>query len=188
MAIPVDDKRRRAAAERLGRLLERHPPEVAEAVVGALEGFDPVPSLDPDLWGEAPSEQEFAEASTRAYAHAAQARERAIEASLSLAGAAELLQIKPQAVQQRLAAGKLVGIKHAGRWWLPKWQFQLLNTPAFDRLPDLQEAFMGDAVALTLWVGRTNADLAGSAPLQAMLSGRAGEAIAVAEGELSAGW
>ena len=63
------------------------------------------------------------DAAVAAAALAAAAYDEIVEAALSVGDAAERLGVNPSRVRQRLGEGSLYGIKHAGTWRLPSFQF-----------------------------------------------------------------
>jgi hypothetical protein len=63
------------------------------------------------------------EAAMAAAALEVAAHDEIVEAALSVGDAAERLGVNPSRVRQRLAERSLYGIKHAGAWRLPSFQF-----------------------------------------------------------------
>lgn len=140
--------------------------------------------LDDALWGPPPKVNDDALQLLTAEVAALRSMARAC---ITTSEVAELLDITPQAVRRLLRAGRLVGVRVSGRWLLPTWQFTPLA--AADVVPDLaplQEAFPGDAIALSAWVVRHNVELDGRSPFDALLDGDTEAVISAVRGATAA--
>jgi hypothetical protein len=119
-----------------------------------------------DAWGPAPSDTEL-EHAQRAGEHATRAAlTAALEGALSRETAAERIGVTPQAISERLKAGKLVGLRRGREWRFPAWQFAEDGTlPALGELIDV---YPGTPLALSTWAVTPSVDLNGHTPAQAL--------------------
>lgn len=146
-------------------------------------------ALDAALWGPTPSREQAA-AGVLANLRKQFAGRRALEGeSVSRAEAAELLGTSEQAVTDGLEARRLLGFKRGRRWLIPAWQFD----PEAERgvlagLAELAGVFPGGVVALSGWVTRSSADLAGRRPRDVLADGGTQAVLQVARTVTSAGW
>lgn len=155
---------------------------------GVLDGPE-TDDLDDRLWGPAPARAEATAATLADLQRQQRDRRRVADDALSRQEAAELLGISPQAVTDRLDAGRLVGMKVGRQWRLPTWQFDLdavsAVLPGLDRL---QEVFPGGPVSLSRWIAEPSPDLDGRTPRQALAGGDGDRVCAVAAALTAAGW
>jgi hypothetical protein len=142
--------------------------------------------LDTQLWGEAPTRAQVAEADLQVASRAVGMRNDVSASSVRRAQAAKWLGISPQAVSERLEAQKLVGFKLGNSWRLPSWQFA--SDGVEDVLPGAIEAlaaYRGGVVAYCVWATTANVDLDGMTPAEALRSGRVQEVIRAAHGSVN---
>jgi hypothetical protein len=140
--------------------------------------------LDEALWGTAPEGNNDALRLLTAEVVALRSMARDCITTIE---AAELLDTTPQTIRRLLRARRLVGFRLSGRWLLPTWQFTLMAEA--DAVPDLgplQEAFPGDAIALSAWVVLDNVELDGRSPVDALLDGDTEAVVAAARGATAA--
>lgn len=161
----------------------------------AREGFvltvagEPSDRLDTALWGPGPSPAERREAALANLRRQYASRRSVVEASLTRAEAAELLDISEQAVLDRLEAGDLIGLRKGREWRLPAWQF----SPDAERgfvpgLARLCAVFPGGAVSLTEWVTAPNVELEGATPADELAAGHVEAVVHAAATGSAAGW
>lgn len=126
----------------------------------------PADTLD-EAWGPAPSERELAEAQRIAELARESALTSALAGALTRERAAERIGVTPQAVSERLKAGKLIGLRRGREWRFPAWQFADEGTlPLLDALID---AWPGTSLALSTWAVTPSVDLDGRTPAQALM-------------------
>jgi hypothetical protein len=119
-----------------------------------------------DAWGPEPSDAELERAHRTGEEATQEALSVALEGALSREAAAERIGVTPQAVSERLKAGKLVGLRRGREWRFPAWQFAEDGTlPA---LGELIEAYPGTPLALSTWAVTPSVDLNGRTPAQAL--------------------
>lgn len=168
---------------------------LATVPAAARDGFvrsvidEPQDDLDPTLWGAAPDAVERKQAALTSLRTQYEWRRQVLQASLTRAEAAELLDVSEQAILDRLRAGDLIGLKQGREWRLPAWQF----SPDTERglipgLARLSEAFPGGAVSMTTWATRPHADLGGDTPADRLTAGQVEDVIHVARIGTAAAW
>lgn len=141
-------------------------------------------ALDRDLWG--PSPRSRAEA-LQLLAAEVSALRKAADEWITTTESADLLDTTPDVIRRRLLRRHLVGLRMSGRWLLPMWQFTpLAEADVVPGLAALQEAFPGDAVALSAWVVLDNVELEGRPPVDALLDGDIEAVIRAARGVTAA--
>lgn len=87
--------------------------------------------------------------------------------------AADRLGVTPQAISERLKAGKITAIRRGREWRFPAWQFG--DDAVLPGLAKVIGAWPGTALALSAWATRPSVDLDGRAPAQE-LGRRGGDA------------
>lgn len=211
MSTKTRGTHRRAEAAGPGRLASSAAPETAgtervsfsavlKDVLGgvpdsAREGFvltvagSRDDDVDAALWGSGVPTAERRKAALENLRRQYAARRAVLEASLTRAEAASLLQVSEQAVLDRLEAGDLIGLKEGREWRLPSWQFDPDAERGFvPELMKLRQVFPGGAVSLTEWVTTPSADLDGATPAEKLSAGRVNEVVQLAKGLTSAAW
>jgi excisionase family DNA binding protein len=109
--------------------------------------------------------------------------------SITRDDAAELLGISAQSVTDKLAAGKLVGIKVGREWRLPAWQFDPDMPDSV--LPDLnivQTVFPGGPVSLSQWILRPQPEFDGRTPREELIRHGSAGVIELAGALTATGW
>jgi hypothetical protein len=161
----------------------------------ARDGFvrtvvgDPSDGLDAALWGRGPSPAERKEAALANLRRQYESRRQVVDASLTRAEAAELLDISEQAVLDRLEAGDLIGLKKGREWRLPAWQFSADAERGFvPGLAKLREVFPGGAVSMTEWVTSPNVELDGATPADELAAGHVVDVVHAAAAGTAAAW
>ncbi|CAN5257714.1 hypothetical protein BH20ACT5_BH20ACT5_22380 [soil metagenome] len=177
----------------LGELADRlghEPLPVLEELRGALaESDQPVRSLDPVLWGPTPGVAEVRAASAANAVRLARERVAVAADSLTREEVAERLGISPQAVSNRIRAGRLVAIRAGRRWLLPAWQFDPeAADPVLPGIAELLAAWPGSVVALSRWAATPNRDLGDRAPERGLRDGAIGAVLAAARAITSGSW
>jgi excisionase family DNA binding protein len=127
----------------------------ADAVVEEVE-------RNQDPWGPPPPEDEVDAAAARAERSRREALTQELARSLTRDQAAERLGISPQAVSDRLKAGRLVALRRGREWRFPDWQFG--DDDALPGLDELAVRYPGSMLALSVWAKRSHADLQGRSP------------------------
>jgi excisionase family DNA binding protein len=122
--------------------------------------------LDPEDWGAAPSTAQL-RAARKVKERARKAALAAVlEDALTREQAAEQLGVTPQAVSERMKAGKLTSVRRGREWRFPAWQFG--EDDALAGLAQLVAAWPGTPVALSIWATKPATDLGGRTPAQEM--------------------
>jgi hypothetical protein len=125
--LPALPWRKRLPEGRSVAVLDVSWPVMSMRVVGRVAVDAPPPPALTEAEAEAlasgGSGRPFPDAVVAAAALAAAAYDEIVEAALSVDDAAERLGVNPSRVRQRLGEGSLYGIKHAGAWRLPSFQF-----------------------------------------------------------------
>jgi excisionase family DNA binding protein len=127
----------------------------ARAVVEKVE-------LSEDPWGPLPAEDEVDAAAARTERGRRETLTQELARSLTRDQAAERLGISPQAVSDRLKAGRLVALRRGREWRFPDWQFG--DDDALPGLDELAVRYPGSMLALSVWAKRSHADLEGRSP------------------------
>jgi hypothetical protein len=137
-------------------------------------------------WGPEPSDAALEQAQ-RAGEQATQAAlTAALDGALSREAAAERLGVTPQAVSERVRAGKLVGLRRGREWRFPAWQFGEDGTlPA---LGDLIGVYPGTPLALSTWAVTPSVEFNGRTPAQALARRGGPERVLELAHALSASW
>lgn len=168
-------------------LLESDPEEVAR-VVAAVELRESSQDLDPALWGGPSRPTEVLSAELANLRKEFSARKELEGRSLSRAEVADLLGTSDQAVTDALESRRLLGFRRGRRWLIPAWQLDAeAERGVLPGLREVQQAFPGGVVALSAWVGKGSADLAGASPREALVRGQVAEVVEVARNLTAAG-
>jgi len=168
-------------------LLDSDPEEVAR-VVAAVELKESSQDLDPALWGGAPRPTEVLSAELANLRKEFSARKDLEGRSLSRAEVADLLGTSDQAVTDALESRRLLGFRRGRRWLIPAWQLDAeAERGVLPGLGEVQKAFPGGVVALSAWVSKVSADLAGASPREALVRGQVAEVVEVARNLTAAG-
>ena len=126
---------------------------------------DPADAVE-EAWGPEPSESQLVEARRMGDDAAQAALDRALDGALSRDAAAARIGVTPQAVSERVKAGKLVGLRRGREWRFPAWQFADDGTlPALD---ELIAEWPSTPLALSTWAVTPSPDLDGRTPAQAL--------------------
>jgi excisionase family DNA binding protein len=185
----IDERRKRASIESLYALLGRHDVEVTERLIDALDTMDAPDAVDAGLWGAAPTEAQYMEAAGRSVALEERRRQQVLADALNRRQAAERLGISPQAIANKIEAGRLLALRVGREWRLPAWQFDAdARDGVVPGLELLIAAYPGGAVSLSVWAGRPEPNLDGEPPLAALRDGRAEEVARLASSLDAAGW
>lgn len=161
-------------------LLDSDPEEVAR-VVAAVELQESTHDLDPALWGGAPRPTEVLSAELANLRKEFSARKELEGRSLSRAEVADLLGTSDQAVTDALESRRLLGFRRGRRWLIPAWQLDAeAERGVLPGLAEVQQAFPGGVVALSAWVSKASADLAGASPREALTRGQVAQVVEVA--------
>lgn len=123
-------------------------------------------TLDEQLWGKPPTDEELVQARRVAQRAQQEALAGVLADALSRGQAAELLGISPQAVSKRHAAGALIALSRGRELYFPGWQFA--DGAAVPGLADVIAAYPGSPLALSAWAVAPNADLDRAAPAQVL--------------------
>jgi hypothetical protein len=119
-----------------------------------------------EAWGPEPNEEELAEARRVGEGAEQAALALALDGALSRELAADRIGVTPQAVSERVKAGKLVGLRRGREWRFPAWQFA--DDGTLPALGELIGAWPGTPLALCAWAVTRSADLDGLTPAQAL--------------------
>lgn len=155
----------------------------------AAVNADPDDGLDVALWGPAPDSVAVSKAAFADLQDQFAARRQLAAESISRDEAAQLLDVTPQSITSKLAAGKLVGLKAGREWRLPMWQFNSDNPSGV--LPDLdllQSAFPGGLVSLSTWMQGEQPEFGGLSPREVMARRGSAPVIALAQVLTAAAW
>ena len=138
-------------------------------------------SLDEDLWGPTPSQENIA-TGEMANLRKQFIRRRAVEdTSLSRSQVAGLLGISSQAVTDALEARRLLGLRRGRSWLIPAWQLDAeAERGVLPEIATLAGIFPGGLLALSEWVVRPHVDLDGVSPRDTMASGDVAQVLALA--------
>ena len=141
----------------------------------------------PPSWGPLPSSTEISAAQNAGDRMRAAALDSALAGALTREDAAARLGVSPQAVSDRLKAGKLIGLRRGREWRFPVWQFGDDSTlPGLDRLI---ASWPGTPLSLSVWANKPSADLAGRSPAQELVRrGGPGRVLDVVDSIASAAW
>lgn len=131
------------------------------------DGFD-LASL-----GAAPTPAEVKAATLVGEGARREAMARVLADALTRDEAADRLGVTPQAISERLKAGKITAIRRGREWRFPAWQFD--DDAVLPGLANVIGAWPGTALALSAWATRPSVDLDGRAPAQE-LGRRGGDA------------
>lgn len=161
--------------------LARRDPELSRALLDSLTAYDQADDLDPEVWGERPSQAEAVVATVESHRILQAAREHVLADSLSRGEAAERLGVGPQRISSLVDAGELVALVDGGQLRLPAWQFHP-DTPRgrLEGLAEVARAHAGGPVALSQWMQRPNPALAGRTPVEALAAGELAAVTAAA--------
>ena len=143
----------------------------------------------PVVWGTPPSPSQLAEAEMANLAKTFVARRAVIDASISRAAVAALLEVSEQSVTKQIKAHRIVGVKNKGYWAIPRWQLDAGSEDGL--LPGIRELamiFPGGPVTLSLWAQRPNIELNGLPPRDVLAANRVDEVIDVVKAMTAAGW
>lgn len=184
MASTVTPEAERLADELVKRLGKRplSPRKLADelarqdappALIGAFDAAlsrtaaaDETDSLDEALWGQAPTDQELAQARHTTYPALQDAMREALSAVMTREQAAQRLGVTPQAVSKRIASGGLVALRRGRVNHLPAWQFH--EDRELPGLKQLIAAYPSGALSLTVWATSPSPDLDGATPAQTL--------------------
>ena len=90
----------------------------------------------------------------------------ALDGALTRDAAAERIGVTPQAISDRLKAGKLVGLRRGREWRFPARQFA--DDGILSALDELIDAWPGTPLSLSAWAVTRSVDLNGRTPAQAL--------------------
>lgn len=150
---------------------------------------NPDDDLDETFWGPAPDSVTASQAVFADLQDQFAQRRQLSDESISREEAARLLDVAPQSITAKLAAGKLVGLKIGREWRLPLWQFDP-DAPS-GILPDLdalQSVFPGGVVSLSSWMQRGQPEFDGRPACVEMALHGSGPVIALAQALTAAAW
>ncbi len=117
-------------------------------------------------WGPAPTAAQLA-AARELEEHARQhALARVLDGARTREQVASHLGVTPQAVSERLKAGRLVAVHRGREWRFPAWQ--LSDDDVLPGLSELVAAWPGTPVALSLWATTPTPDLDGRTPAEVL--------------------
>jgi hypothetical protein len=191
---PAARKQARTAPTREGfsvmlkEVLSSVPDSARKGFVRTVVG-DPSDGLDTALWGRGPSPAERREAALANLRRQYESRRQVVEASLTRAEVAELLDISEQAVLGRLEAGDLIGLKKGREWRLPAWQLSSDAERGFlPGLAKLREVFHGGVVSMTEWATSPNVELEGATPVDELAAGHIDAVVHAASTGTAAAW
>lgn len=146
-------------------------------------------TMDPDLWGPEPPASKVRAAALETLKRQFITRRAVLDASLTRAEVASMLDVSEQAVTGLLARHELLGIKKGREWRIPAWQLSPESERGFlPALPDLAARFPGSRVALLTWAERPSPDLDDMTPAQALSTGQIEKVLRVAEHLTAAAW
>jgi hypothetical protein len=126
---------------------------------------DPADNMEA-TWGPDPSEAELTEARRAGDGAAQAALDTALTDALSRDAAAQRIGVSPQAVSDRVKAGKLVGLRRGREWRFPSWQFA--DDGTLPGLDELIATWPSTPLALSTWAVTPSPDLEGRTPAQAL--------------------
>jgi hypothetical protein len=181
--------RARDTATAVATLLLEADPDEAVRIRDVAEQVGSGDSLDPQLWGTAPSRADIAAGMLANLRKRFELRRAVAAASLSRAEVAELLGTSEQTVTDYLEVHRLLGFKEGRRWVIPAWQLD----PDTERgvLPGIErlgQTFPGGVLALTQWVTRPSAQFDGHTPRDLLVKGEVAAVTNVAEQLTAVGW
>lgn len=146
-------------------------------------------TLDPELWGTAPTGQDAATAVVANLRKQFDARRELEASSVSRTEAAEPLGASEQAVTDALIARRLLGFKRGRRWVIPAWQLDAESEKGMlPGLGELADSFPGGLVALSAWATRPSQDLRGRQPCRALAHGEVDQVVQLSRTLTAAGW
>ncbi|WNG90093.1 helix-turn-helix domain-containing protein [Mycobacterium sp. ITM-2016-00317] len=185
-AATIDDRRQlRASATSVVNAASDDELDRLRAAVTA----DPDDGLDERFWGQAPDSTTAAQAVFADLKDQFAQRRQLSAESISRDEAAQLLDVAPQSVTAKLAAGKLIGFKVGREWRLPLWQFNPDDpSGALPDLDELQSVFPGGVVSLSRWMQREQPEFGGRTPRAEMVLHGSASVIALAQALTSAAW
>lgn len=165
--------------------LRHQPRSFVQSLMDALrpEGADDR-RLDRDVWGPDPSAHRVRHAATENLATAIARRQAVLDQSVTRREVARALGKTEQAVSGMLERQALFGMKTGREWRIPGWQLAPeLSTGVLPGLRELAAAYVDGLVSLSAWVERSNTDLDGATPRDALLRGAVDDVVAAARTE-----
>ena len=140
--------------------------------------------LDRDVWGPDPLARRVRGAATQNLATAVARRETVLDQSVTRREVASALGKTEQAVSGMLERQALFGLKTGREWRIPSWQLAPeLPTGILPGLRELASAYLDGLVSLSAWIERSNTDLDGATPREALLRGAVDDVLAAARTE-----
>lgn len=174
-----------AFSDALKQVVAESPADVRESFLRAVAS--PADELDTELWGSSSALVDRQAAALENLRREFCSRQALLATALTRTEAAELLEVSPQAVLDRLRAGDLVGVRKGREWRLPTWQFDAdLADGVVPGLRALSAVFSGGVVSLSAWVLTPNVDLDGAAPMVALARGRVADVVRAARSTTAA--
>jgi hypothetical protein len=171
---------KRTAISQTVEMLLRSPSRVATAVAAALRDLDSTDNLDPSLWGEAPTDEQYLRATVRAQEAIADLRRSLLDDASTVDEVAAMLGVGPEEIRAGIARRELVAIRDGeGAQRLPAWQFAEGGQP-LQGLDEVRAAFPGDVVALSSWMLSPSVDLDGDRPVDLVRAGAVDQVVAAA--------
>ena len=165
--------------------LRRQPRSFVQSLMDALraEGADDH-RLDRDIWGPEPSVRRVRGAAAENLATAIARRQAVLDQSVTRREVASALGKTEQAVSGMLERRAIFGLKAGREWRVPSWQLAPeLPAGVLPGLRELASAYADGLVSLSAWIERSNTDLDGATPRDALLRGAVGDVVAAARTE-----
>jgi hypothetical protein len=152
------------------RLLELEDPDglirvLSEALIADSKDVK-LDELDESPWGPAPTDSQLASARESGRTAVGEALSAALEGALTRAQAGQRLDISPQAVSKRVAAGSLLALRRGREKRLPSWQFH--EDGVLPGLGEVIDAWPGTPLSLSRWMTLPAVDLGGRTPAIAL--------------------
>lgn len=179
ITVPADKQAVGAVAAEL--LAADDGEQIAHAVLAAIATSQQPDTLEPDVWGPAPTTAQVAAARARSARRVQQARALVLEDSLTREQAAASLNVGPQQISRLVSAHDLVALEEGRELRLPGWQFHP-DTPKgrLEGIREVASAYAGGIVTLSLWATRPNPALGRRTPAQALVDGDLHAVVAAA--------
>lgn len=164
---------------RIAALVRAQPTAVQVAVADALADLDRPPTLDEDLWGAPPSDEEYMAATVRSAKRIERLEDALLSTGQTLAETARRLGVSEDVVRDRVSRDEIVVMERDADMILPGWQFTDGGS-VVPGIAQVRRAFPGGVLSLSAWVTEPNDRLGGRTPRQLLVEGNTERVAAAA--------
>ncbi len=179
-SVPASRQQVRALTD----ALRRQPRSFVQSLVDALRAEGDDRDLDREVWGPGPSARRVRRSAAANLATAITRRQAVLDQSVTRREVATALGKTEQAVSGMLERQAIFGLKTGREWRVPRWQLAPeLSTGILPGLRELATAYVEGLVSLSAWIERSNPDLDGATPRDALLRGAVDDVVAAARTE-----